>query len=170
MNTHKNSPLYYHGGVSGIAVGEYILPRHFTENCSNCNPDNPRNTGQVYITPSLRVAEGYALSLSSEYGLGTVYWVKPMGEVMQSVFINGLVNEAECICSAARVVCPVKVITQQDRDAYILNKRKLMVMACAVSFLCPSILAAKIATLPATVSYLRGSYIPRNGPFDTVKA
>ena len=100
----QSPPKYYHGGVSGIAIGDYILPPTDT---GVRNWSHPIHQGRVYITTDVSRAESYAAKLLPEYGLGTVYRVEPQGEVYPDD-TGPFKSRSQYYCHSARVLYRMK--------------------------------------------------------------
>ena len=91
----KSGIRYYHGGVPGLSVGDYILPNgetgnweahaqlvphHVQEQVVNMRAEAGYSRHQVYITTDLMVAMAWAsmyVTLQKVLGTGTVYEVEP---------------------------------------------------------------------------------------------
>lgn len=72
----------YHGGVTGLMPGDYVLPPEQTgaDHCSNWMKEgehNPHRTDRVYLTTDLQTAATWA----ALRGVGDVYAVVPVGEL-----------------------------------------------------------------------------------------
>jgi hypothetical protein len=69
-----------HGGVAGLAPGDYILPAARTgQRCHDTTPNNPGYTPKrVYVTSGLDYAQMFAYLRD-----GAVYEVLPVGQVRQ---------------------------------------------------------------------------------------
>lgn len=75
--------VYFHGGVSGLQAGDFILPPDLTGTEQRLSafaaPDatHGRRTDRVYVTPAQDVARFFA----AVYPDGAVYRVEPVGEL-----------------------------------------------------------------------------------------
>lgn len=75
--------VYFHGGVSGLQVGDFILPPDLTGTEQRLSayaaPDakHGHRTDRVYVTPTQNVARFFA----AVYPDGAIYRVEPVGDL-----------------------------------------------------------------------------------------
>jgi hypothetical protein len=78
----RRAPIYYHGGVAGLAVGSFILPADEVEGVEGDtwyeNSDEP---GICFVTIDLSQAWHNALLCADCRGDGAVYQVEPIGRL-----------------------------------------------------------------------------------------
>jgi hypothetical protein len=98
---HVTCARYWHGGQSGLKVGEYILPPVITGARKEMVGFGRRweRSGCVYVTTEHRIAIVHAALHESG---GTVYTVDPVGDVLPDTEHN--VPGASWICNAARIL------------------------------------------------------------------
>lgn len=94
---------YFHGGISGLKVGGFILPpittkARTTANYGNYNCDRT----QVYITTNFTAACMYAAFIPG----GEVYEVKPIGKIS---------NDTDCTEPGLSYSCPKAKIIKRCR-------------------------------------------------------
>jgi hypothetical protein len=69
---------FFHGGVSGLEIGEYILPPSITNRPQNgIAPSHIRRKDRVYVTPSLTDAQLFA----AHHPGPLIYEVEPEGGI-----------------------------------------------------------------------------------------
>lgn len=91
---------FFHGGLPGREIGEFLLPAHLTgADPRSCGDEIMDRRAFVYITPDLAEAQGYA-----ELAKGKVYRVQPMGPMIVDP------TELRTFLLVARAFGPIKEI------------------------------------------------------------
>ncbi|MEN6549384.1 MAG: hypothetical protein ABFE07_25340 [Armatimonadia bacterium] len=108
---------YFHGGVRGLRVGDYLLPPDSTgaRSCSEFGGAGVHRNDRVYITPSPEAALLYAAGQDR----GVVYQCMPVGDIEPDpdCTMPGLSWQ----CEKARIVKVIKPKTK-----HLLRARKVL--------------------------------------------
>ena len=100
---------YYHGGIGGLRLGEYILPSSETGAISSCFYGAPAKSDKVYITTDYLAALMFASMSPSKNA--AVYEVEPTGE---------LTPDPDCLEIGLSFECPkAKIIRRMPLPQYV---------------------------------------------------
>jgi len=89
---------YYHGGVSGLGMGDKILPPSITGNSTllqyarEIDPNGVQRNDRIYVTTDKLAAMMFASSLP----FGDVYEVEPIGELEHGPDCNEVGLSFQC--------------------------------------------------------------------------
>jgi hypothetical protein len=144
MNKADKIYAWYHGGISGLQPGDYLLPAKETGIWANANADNERHEGRVYITPSIETAQGYAYGLPEDLGLGCVYRVDPEGTIEQdeignptlfTVMLGDSPETQQFYCARAKVLYPVHFASSEERERRMTESKDVDAKAIVLGIL-----------------------------------